>query len=283
LHHRLLTLGLPHPAVVGIIYSLMTGFGVLAWTIHDWPEKQQFAVGIVLVLVIYGSVILLNRMKWRFSSISVADQERSFRQTRLFRGITRIVGHVTPYFGMFLGCALLLPAIWPAYGLTKTEGLAALAVSVFIALLFPWFERRDRVSGWMHGLLYAAAFTLLAAFHLAPHVPAWLPGYFSMLSVVLTVFVFLKVLFRSHHEIFLTSSFELLMIIISWMIPLFVIPELGFGEEVSNTLYIVCLESIPVLLAMKILIRKQPRRNFLLAGSVTATLLIMGIRGMTGL
>jgi len=72
------------------------------------------------------------------------------------------------------------------------------------------------------------------------------------------------------------------MIGISWLIPGVVLPAFGFDNELRATLYRVFLETIPVLLTMKILIRRQPRRNYLLAGSFTAALLVLGARGMLG-
>jgi len=58
-----------------------------------------------------------------------------------------------------------------------------------------------------------------------------------------------------------------------------VVPTLGLGEDFRRTMLTVCLESTAFLLAMKILIRRQPRRNYVIAMALMAALALICLRG----
>ena len=107
-----------------------------------------------------------------------------------------------------------------------------------------------------------------------------MPRYFAVLSGIMIVWALLKMRYSGHKEVLFLSGFEILMIGISLVIPVVMVPALGFPGYVGKTMAAVVLESIAVLLAMKILIRRQPIKNFVLTGGflvAMAILITMGI------
>jgi UDP-GlcNAc:undecaprenyl-phosphate GlcNAc-1-phosphate transferase len=157
LHHRLLALGLPHPVAVGVLYGLMTGFGVLAWFVRRWPDYQQFAMGFLLVTALYGVVWLLGRFDWHFSTSARKGRANSFRKTRLFTTIASIIGQVTPSISGVLGGALLLLVLHPDLTVVQWTGVAVLVSALAVILLYPWFDDRAS-SGWQHGVFMSRLF-----------------------------------------------------------------------------------------------------------------------------
>jgi UDP-GlcNAc:undecaprenyl-phosphate GlcNAc-1-phosphate transferase len=91
---------------------------------------------------------------------------------------------------------------------------------------------------------------------------------------------FLKVKFKRHSEVFLTSSFELLLIFISWFVPYVVLPAIEVSEPVLDAAKLACLGAIPLLIAMKLVIKRQPHRNRPMAIALTSILCFIDIRSL---
>jgi len=70
------------------------------------------------------------------------------------------------------------------------------------------------------------------------------------------------------------------MIIVSWFVLVFLRNEIPLADDLEDALFVACLEAIPFLLAMKIIIRRQPRRNSLLVGSLTGIMLLVSLRSI---
>ncbi len=276
LHHRLLDIGLPHEAVVPILYVSMGAFGALAWVTRTWPEGAGFAAVLVLGGIVYGTVLLAQRAAgagWRRPA-----PDRPHRRDTLHLAVAAWLGKTTPVFVGTFFLALLVPAalIGPV---SRTLGIAAIVAAGFIAAVFPWRSRRAR-SGVCHGATYAACAALLASLHLASGAPTWLPAYLVALSAVTLGWVLMKMKFRGHRKVALASAFETLVIGISLFIPLAIAPALGLGAGARNLLLVACAEALCFHMAFKILIRRRPGRNLLFAGAFVAALLLIGANGL---
>ena len=82
----------------------------------------------------------------------------------------------------------------------------------------------------------------------------------SELAEFLLIWVGLKLVFQSHRQIFFTSSFEVLMIIIAWLLPVLTL-EFDMDPNHRRLVLHACIESILVLLAMKIMLHRQPQQD----------------------
>ncbi len=75
----------------------------------------------------------------------------------------------------------------------------------------------------------------------------------------------------------MTSGFELLVIVIAWFIPVVLVRIMDIGDAVRQILIVSCLESIVFLLAMKIIIRKEPSKNVVLVSCLAGTYFLIGL------
>jgi len=99
-----------------------------------------------------------------------------------------------------------------------------------------------------------------------------------LFSCLLLIWSALKIKFKSHREVFLTSSFELLLISISWFVPYVVLPVLGVSETVMDAAKLSCLAAIPLFIALKLAIKGQLHRNRKMAIGLISLLVFMAMR-----
>jgi hypothetical protein len=149
---------------------------------------------------------------------------------------------------------------------------------MFVAALFPWRAQRSRPSV-AYGLMWLACLCLLAMLQAIPGSPAWVPAYLAMLSAAVFLWVLLKMKYHGHRQIVQISSFELLLLGVVLFVALVMLPALHMGNGLRNMLLAVSLESVAFLLAMKILIHRQPRRNSMIAAGFLLALALIVVRG----
>ena len=274
LHHRLLDIGLPHSVVVPILYLSAGVFGVQAWLLREAPDWFQFAAVIFLAALVHGTVYGLQRFGFRWEGEEETVPSRTdpayALMARLMGKSVRLAARAIP-----IGIAvpvLAMPVVPPVIG-----GIA-MAALVFVAALFPWRAQRAKPSV-SYGLMWFACLCLLALLQAAPGAPAWVPAYLAVLSAVVLLWVLLKMRYRGHRQIVQVSSFELLLLGIVLFVALVMVPALHLDEGIRRMLLAVCLESVAFLLAMKILIRRQPHRNSMIAAGFLLALALIVVKG----
>ena len=88
----------------------------------------------------------------------------------------------------------------------------------------------------------------------------------------------MKLVFMQHSRIFLTSGFELIVIVIAWFIPIVLAKNVNFITDANNqALVLSCLESVVFLLAMKVIIRKEPSKNMVLVSCLVCAYFLIGL------
>jgi UDP-GlcNAc:undecaprenyl-phosphate GlcNAc-1-phosphate transferase len=274
LHHRLLDLGFPHSVVVPILYLGAGVFGVQAWFLREAPDWGQFAAVVILAVLFHGAVYALQRFgfRWKGGEASVPPRTDADRT-----GMARVMGKSMRLAAGVIAIGLsipivALPTVPPAIG-----GIA-MAVLVFVAVLFPWRAQRSMPSV-AYGLMWFACLCLLALLQAAPGSAAWVPAYLAVLSAVVLLWVLLKMKYRGHRQIVRISSFELLLLGIALFVALVMVPALRMGDGLRNMLLAVSLESVAFLLAMKILIRRQPHRDSMIAAGFLLALALIVAKG----
>jgi hypothetical protein len=83
-----------------------------------------------------------------------------------------------------------------------------------------------------------------------------------------------------HKDVMRITGFETLLIGVSLFVPIVGIPVTGIGEGARNAILAAFLESVPLLMALKIMVRKQAHRKFALAAILLLPLLLVGVRGL---
>lgn len=277
LHHRLLDMGLPHSAVVPVLYLGTALFGAQAWLLRGRPEWVQFAAVLGLCGMVYGSVSVLGRA-------GVAGGARRKSTERFARGegpgraLERWMERTLTPAGWVMSAALLVPAF--ALGpVPRDLGILAIGSAAFVLVLFPWRSLYSRASV-SYGLGFASSFCLLAALQLAPGAPRWFPGYLAVLSALLMGWVILKMRFRGHGEVALFTSFEMLLVGIALFVAAVLAPALDLGEGIRRTLLVIVMESVAFLLAMKVMARRKGASGSLIVGCFLVALTVIGVKGL---
>jgi len=277
LHHRLLALGLSQTAVVSVLYIWVALFGGLALLVQHLPEYWQLALGLLLSALLYGLLMwcehqpLSYPFKWTASINSSGDEHYGRQQ------LIHWLGHSMKLFHYVILAGLAVPLLL-SEPFSPVISQYALALAIVIAVAFPWRDHQRRQS-IVHGLFYVCGVFILYAWNMTPLHAFDLHVYMIGFGGLLLLWAALKIVFKSHHEVFLTSSFELLLLLIAWFVPYIALPALSVSPVVLVAAKLSCLAAIPLLIAMKVVIRKQPHRNRFMAMGLLLLLLIIAIRG----
>jgi len=275
LHHRLLHIGVPHGAVVSILYVAMGLFGIVAVLARFYPEWVQFSLGLMIATLVYGLTIGLNRLGYRWTSTAnmiegVADH------TPFFQMVTAWLGRSITWLTWAIPLLLMMP-VFLLDTLPVTVEWLLLFSAVGLIALYPLRSSEDRL-GIVHGLLYWCVFLLLALFSCYGNETVHI--YIASLSLSIAAWVSLKLVFKRNRRVFLTSGFEVLLICTSWLLPSLFMDAAYMTADSQYRLIVACLEALPFLMAMKIIIRRQPRRNRPLMISLAAILLAVIATGV---
>ncbi len=268
LHHRLLALGLSHALVVIIIYMLAFAFGLLALALYNDPAWVQLAFGLFGCILLYGCLFLCEKLNINATKYKILSKEHVI-ETK----VTRLVGKSLRGLRFAILAGLALPIFFVESVPIEAHNLL-LGVLVLLLVAYPWKEHNERLN-IVYGLFYLSGMTILYVWNLATFEHFSLAWYTLGLTFVLSLWSMLKIRFKGHREVFLTSGLEVMLIFISWFIPFVVLPVLQVSEEVMAAAKTSCLEAIPLFIAMKIVIRRQPDRNYMMVGGLSIVLCLM--------
>jgi UDP-GlcNAc:undecaprenyl-phosphate/decaprenyl-phosphate GlcNAc-1-phosphate transferase len=277
LHHRLLSLNLSHTGAVSVLYACMFICGFLAVSLQSMVEWVQFGTGTGFIIFLYVTVASLQRRGFSFPGQGSNDDVKEYRHDFMHL-INATMRKSVPIATWLVPLSLVIPAGFLAVR-GCNFGVTPLLMGFIIMVLYPWKSHHERL-GWIHGLIYFSTFTLIIFLNSSGSSDiselSWINGYLKIVSCLVLVWVVMKLVFMQHSRIFLTSGFELLMIVIAWFIPNTLASIMGIGDVARQILLVSCLESIVFLLAMKIIIRKEPSRNLLLVGSLIFAYFLIG-------
>jgi len=266
-HHRLIHLEMSHHGAVALFYGLIFFYGCIAVLMAGQAVWLQMLALLALILMTYLPLVYLERIQFSFHAFMDTGREAGANKP-FFSKMTHFLGLSIPFMTWLIPASLVVPVcvISPSFELL----LWMAAVIVMVLLLYPWYGHHD--DSWSQGLIYLLVFTLLLAINMAPD--AWIQSYLQAVAALLTAWVVLKLWFKRHRRIFLTTGLEILLLIISWLVP-WIVGSFGLlPTENQQLLYVVCAQSVIFLLAMKIIMRRQPRRNRPLLFSL---LLLVGV------
>lgn len=279
LHHRLMALGLVHPAVVAVMYAVMASFGVMALVLEGHPDWYSFVALFVLGGVLFGGVSGLQHLGFSFLTARKKTSNYSIRQWPIFISISRSIQQHAVLVSVLLILLLCLPALFfPLPELNRNEVLGLLMLTGMV--LYYSIHRTQSYSGMQHGSIYVSIFVLFFLYNLAPATEVVLPKiYLTVISMLAVVWVALKITFRRNTVILSTSSFELLMVFLSWFMPFVLFQELHLPTLVVESGRLACLQVLPFMLATKIYFNAQPHANKWVVGALTGAMVIVALRG----
>jgi UDP-GlcNAc:undecaprenyl-phosphate GlcNAc-1-phosphate transferase len=281
LHHRLMSLGLPHPGVVAVMYAAMSAFGMAAVFFRNSPDWYSFYTLCLLALFLFGGVSSLQRMGVAYKSGSRHRKiYANLRQWPIFKKTLRLIASSAFIISIAFFVLLSLPAIvFPLPELNRNEVIAMFLLAG--GVVFYSSDRIQSQKGMLHGSIYVSNFVLLFVYNLsiAP-LGHWPSIYLVIISVLATIWVALKIIFKERAAILKPSSFELLMIFLSWFMPFVLFPELHLPANVIDAGRIACLQVIPFILVSKIYFNLHRDGNKWVVGTFAGTMVIVALRGM---
>jgi UDP-GlcNAc:undecaprenyl-phosphate GlcNAc-1-phosphate transferase len=269
LHHKLIALGVPHGAVVSILYLGMFLFGVLSILIADYPDWLQALITTLLAIAIYATISQLQKTSHKnwtvwFKRIHEFDNHLIIRTRSVLQATASSVGLIT-----------LIALIWPVIFLDIPSTKSGWVVMAFIGLMlasYSWLRQESHI-GLLRGILYLAIFLLLFLYHfLLAMANPWLVTYLNILSIALLIWVVLMLLLKREEEIVMTTGYEALALTFTWILPVAILPAIVSEQNqyVIDIFWNVCLQSIPFLLAIRLFIRRKSK-------TATAVLLLFVI------
>lgn len=273
-HHRLLALGLSHAAVVSIVYGCMILLGIFALVVKDLAEYWQFAFVVMLITALYSFLILCERKLLNLSSFFA---NMRIEPMDLHHGIVRKLSRSAELFLYAIPVGLSIPLLIADAVPANIKELA-FALAVFATLVFLLKKSTKDQINVIHGIFYVSSFFILYAWHVSYYEAFHLGGYATIFAGLLFVWAALEIKLAERSGVLLTSSFEILLIFISWFLPYAILPAIALPEHILNAAKLACLEAIPLFIAIKLVTRRQSDRNMMAAGLISILCLI-GIRG----
>lgn len=269
LHHRLLALGFSHGGVVILIYFIGFGLGTAAIALHNDEAWLQFATLFLLAALLYMPIFLAENKSWnlgRFPKLQAVPQE-------IKSGLVVAAGRSVAWLRLTIIVGLLLPVLFVSSSPAETRNLL-IGVLIILLVAFPWRDHKEQ-SNIMFGLFYMAGLAILFVWNVSSFAAFDMGWYTLGLVVVLSLWALFKIRFKGHHEVFFTSGFEVLLIVLSWFVPYLLLPVLHVSDVIMAATKTSCLEAIPLFIAMKIVIRKQPHRNHMMAFALISIIALM--------
>lgn len=268
LHHRLLALGFSHSAVVTMIYMLAFLFGLLALGLHHQSEWIQLLAGLGSCIILYSILGVCEVINCDVSKYAIIKSGQSHSVN-----LASIMGKSIRGLRVVIILGLLFPLPFVEAAPETTHNLI-LGVFVLLLVAYPWKEHHERLN-IVYGLFYLTGVTILYVWNLSSYQGFELSWYVWVFMAVLSVWSMFKIIFKGHNEAFLTSGLEIILIFLSWFVPFTLLPVLDVPEEIMLAAKTSCLQAIPLLIAMKIVIRKHPDRNYMMVIGLLSILLLM--------
>ncbi|MFA7383760.1 MAG: MraY family glycosyltransferase [Desulfurivibrionaceae bacterium] len=274
LHHRLLHLGLRHNEVVPVSYCLMFFLGGLAWLGEEWPEWWLFTLALMLIASLYAGINWAERQRLNLGRLLAIKHNSPARNLRLNKRLLQAMGRSSRIvFPLFL-CLFFSPVLLTSPS-PPLFGFMAFALALFIILLFPWQGGRKEMP-LAHGLFFIAIFAILLSFWTNQPQPFWLIIHGNSISVFALLWVTPHFMWGQHGKL-LPGSFELMLIVLAFFVPLFVAPTLGATKVQQTQLALIWLQAIPITMLVKLTVKRHPRRNRILVSFFIAGISGIGI------
>lgn len=256
LHHRLLDIGLPHPAVVSVIYGIMLVFGLLAFALKEQPGWMVFLTLMGSGLLIFSCVPLAQ--KAGVGHNKRAERKAAFADQAIAPGqIAQWLKLNAKPVGILILAALMFPSLIVPLLALNTNHLLVLYCAMTLLVIYSWYTAAPD-SSFLQGTMYVTVFALLLHYNLTSSVNSfWLEYYINTVSVITLLWVLVYLAYDRQNEILFPSGFELIMLFFAWFVPFVILNELQLPANVLKATQRTCLLSIPYMLVIKIMIRNS--------------------------
>jgi len=275
LHHRLMRLGLRHGEVVPVIYGLMFLSGGLGWFGREWPEWRLFMLAVIFLASLYAGISWCEQRRIDLGRLLIINRSQSLEnkgtRKRFLKAMGRASRIVFPVFLFFF----FLPAVITAPS-PPLFGFFALALALFVILLYPWWGGRKEMP-LAHGVFFVATFAMLLSSWTRQPQPLWLVIHGNAVSAFALLWITPQLLWGRQARSLLPVGFELMLSILVFFVPLIIVPAVGGTEEQQRRLAWACIQAVPIIMLVKLTVKRHARRNRMLASSFVVTLAGIGL------
>jgi len=242
---------------VNVFYVLMVGIGIFAWHTRKLPVSWRFYALIFIFAAIYTAVFLLEK-----SNVNLAKWiKKQRRNIRLFAKKLNLgsIEKINPVLSGLIPVIFFFPVIF-LEPIPPIIGMPFFVAACFIIMLFPWTGNRIRLLQG-HGILYAACFLLLNLYILVPGRPDWIFPVLYLVAGLSLVWILVKWTTTRCHLIFFPSGFEVIIVLLSWCVPLVLVPMLEVDAGIQLQIAQVCVIALIFHVFLKLFLRRLPARN----------------------
>lgn len=275
LHHNLIEIGIEHGAVVSVLYLVSFLFGLLALVVINLVELQQMLISVGAALAFFA-IIEVVRKSNPVGLFNIGEFIERWDHVVL-GSIGKLIVRTTRIVAPLLLLALVAPVAMVNQSLGHW-GWLALVLGVVILASLPWL-RSQQHSGLLHGALYLAIFVLLFSYHVfGINKAPWLEHYLFWLSVAAFVWAGMRFMARGSKQIYLTTGYEVFLLLVTWGIPVAILPALTGNQEahIVSAAYTTCWQTIPLLLVMRAYVCRLPRHKNFVILLLVASLFLLG-------
>lgn len=274
LHHRLMHLGLRHGEVVTVIYGLMFLCGGLGWFGREWPEWWLFMLAVIFFGSLYAGISSCEWHRIDLGRLLTINRNQSLKNNGARKHILQAMGRssriIFPVFLFFFFLPVVMIVPSPPF-----FGFFALALALFIILLYPWGGGHKEMP-LAHGVFFVATFAIMLDFWTSQPQALWLVIYGNIVSAFALLWVAPQLLWGRHANLLLPVGFELMLIIMVCFVPLILAPAVGVTEEHQRRLAWACIQAVPIIMLVKLTVKRHARRNRKLALSFVVVLAGIG-------
>jgi len=282
LHHRLMDLGFAHPAVVAVMYAVMTCFGVLAIAMRGYPDWYGFILIWLMGLAVFGSVSLLQHIGFSLNLVRRRHPYSMVRKWPLFKRVSKATERVAIRVSVILLLLVCLPALLFHLPVLNRNEVAALLILAGVVVYYSSNLTHDG-KGILHGSVYVSIFVLFFLYNVTEVADThWSSIYLVFVPVLASAWVVIKIVFQRRSVVLKTSGFELLMLFLSWFLPFVLLEGLNLSMHLVDAGRLACLEALPFMLAAKVYFNLQPQGNRWVVFAMTGAMAVVAIRGLLG-
>lgn len=249
LHHRLMALGLSQNQVVSILYGLMFLFGMFAVLQMELQAYWLFYIAIAMTSIVYRLISYYSDKPYRVISFaSIVSEHVCHIEKTVIARLYGMSGSFTRAISYSLALLLLLPILF----LGSNEASLVVIISLLLLGLMIFLRSHNgRIQAIVHGLLYICVLSVLFLYDTSLQEEYW-SFYQGVLISVSLAWVTLTLLVAHTRRILALHSFEILLMLVSWIVFFIAIPMMDFVPTHGEDMRLICVYAIPLLLVLKL-------------------------------
>ncbi len=272
LHHKLMDAGFTHRSTVSIIYTLSIALAMICWGFRKHEDWVSFIICFTFSLALYLFLYFIKKKGLYPPNKAFSDLNKVMPSKYI---LVAKLGQSVKYVRVLFLIFLIFPVFF-LINLSRPMGMLSLASALLIITIYPWRGDRSRISV-AAGSLFYSCFFLLFLYHFHKPFPGWGYIYLHLLTICAFLWSGARIMFKPRTQVLLPSGFEILLLCISWFIPVVVGSVLPFAPSQRIQLMWACFQAIPAITVLKLSMADQAKNNSWMAMIFCTIFIFIGI------